>query len=221
MAEDLLSPSGSPRASLETTPLLFDQPNEDGQDNPSSAEPSSGARPRAPRPILILTLVSLFVSVVCSGLVVSVNIAVGRKYSLPWTLERNLEVALVLTIPAAILSTLNLVWLRRRCRALPLWVNLIPDLAICFYSIAFGVQSLDATFNEYYGYRLPVPIKVLVVLTFGFMLALAITHLILFVMRCVFTYRTRFWERLFRCEAGELTFELTVKLRRQRDNTES
>src|SRR5436189_4243534 len=75
MAEDLVSPSGSPRASLETTPLLSDQPNEDGQDNPSSSELSSGARPRAPRTILILTLVSLCVSVVCSGLVISVNIA--------------------------------------------------------------------------------------------------------------------------------------------------
>jgi hypothetical protein len=104
MAEDALSPPGSPRASLETTPLLFDQPDEDPQESPLSVEPNPEARPRAPRSILILTSLSLCLSIVTLALDIATAVIDShppRGYYQRWPIRygQNALLALVCSAP--------------------------------------------------------------------------------------------------------------------------
>lgn len=47
----------------------------------------------------------------------------------------------------------------------------------------------------------------------------SVVHIVLFLVRCVYAYRTRFWERVVvPCPSGEFAVELRFKFRRQ-ENT--
>src|SRR5438034_7465526 len=82
MAEqDAPSYSDTPRDSLEATPLLFDQPNETGQDNSMSLELRTDARHKAPRNIRLLTWISLFFSIATLALAITINIVHSYYHS--------------------------------------------------------------------------------------------------------------------------------------------
>src|SRR5436190_4971316 len=95
MAEDAPSLLVSPQADLETTPLLSEPPvshpsSENGRNNPSSVGPSSEARPRAPRSIVILTSLSLFLSIITLALTITINTINAHPphgCSLPYEIE--------------------------------------------------------------------------------------------------------------------------------------
>src|SRR5262245_58679717 len=103
MADDTLSPPVSPRGSLAPTPILFDHPNEDSEETPSSVEPSSETRPRAFRINLILTALSLCLSIMALGLDIALAVIAESPvggYWASWTLEYSERFLLVLVCSA-------------------------------------------------------------------------------------------------------------------------
>ena len=104
MADEVPSPSELRRASLEPTPLLFDHPNPNGQDNSLSVVPSTEGRPQASRGILILTLLSLCCSIITITFVITINLINAYPspgYPRSWRMEyvQTAILILVCSIP--------------------------------------------------------------------------------------------------------------------------
>lgn len=82
MAEgDAPSYSVAPRDSMESTPLLFDHPDETDQGNPSAIEPHTEARHRAPRNIRFLTWLSLGFSIITLAFAITITIVHSYYHS--------------------------------------------------------------------------------------------------------------------------------------------
>jgi len=224
MAEDATSYSVPPRDSLESTPLLFDQPNETGHDNRSPIEPSTEARHQAPRNIRYLTWLSLGFSIITLAFAITINIVHSEYHSgyyPPRVVLENQKAVLGLAIFATIFSVFNCICLHVHGRALPLLLNLVLDLVICIWGIAASVPGLIGNFSygTCYYYGSCEWIQVLVGLTFGFALGLGILHAILFFIRSVSLCRTKFWQQPWHASTRQVTFELTFRVRRH-ENTE-
>jgi len=217
--EDPTSDPVAHRDSLETTPLLFDQPNETDLTNPSPIEPRTEARHRAPRNIRSLTWLSLGFSIITLAFAITISIIHYYDhfgyYPRRLTLEAQ-KLVLGLAIFATVFSIFNCICLHVHGHTLPLLLNLVLDLVICIWAIAAGVRGLTGNFTEdtcYYSSC--VWILVLVGLTFGFALALGIVHVVLFLISCVSLCRTKFWRQPWHSSTRQITFELTFRIRQQ------
>jgi len=235
MAQDAASCLISPRASLEDTPLLFDQPDEDGEVNIPSTEPStepgSQPRPRAPRSIFILTGLALALSIIALAFAITVMVFRAHApvgfYGSIWCLRAMMFLA----IPAAIVSILNCIWLFLHSQPLPLLLNLIFDIVICSFGISLGITGLvdnlgytrcDSYYRRYDMAKCRAyerKLNVLLGLLFGFGLALSLVHITMFLMRCVAIYHAKFFQRLLHTRPGQVSIELTFKVQQQ-ENTQ-
>ncbi|QSS53906.1 hypothetical protein I7I53_01310 [Histoplasma capsulatum var. duboisii H88] len=130
---------------------------------------------------------------------------------------------MLLGMATALISFLNLVCLYIRRKAMPLVLNLVVDPIVVFYSFGWSVTGLveNSPWCEPECDGTSKWIQLLAGIGLSFALGLGLTHLALFLMRCVLAIRWVFEQRrnssgpLFRIPTGQFTVEFTIRLLRQ------
>jgi len=123
-----------------------------------------------------------------------------------------------------------LIWLRWRKTLLPLIVNIVLDIIILVYSITASFIALNFLRPGSCTYPSDpdecdlrgMQVMILMGIAMAAALGVGIVHLVLFILRCIQAYRTRFWRpehrpSSWRFPTGTFTVEFTIKLLRQEE----
>ncbi|KAL4996094.1 hypothetical protein BDV10DRAFT_116888 [Aspergillus recurvatus] len=216
----------------ENTPLLADSEPLEGehqilQDHTVTTAP---VKPPYFRMIVVLIHLSAALSVLAFVLyliVISIVTAGPGGFYLSWDLEPRVRVLSATSILSFVASALNLARLRHARRALWLWLNLLIDAIIAFFTFVFVPGALALNFNESPDSWLPdrgavaTARAVTVLLGFGLIagLVVGLAHLVLFPLRCFARFRSEpsqsSWA--WRIPGGEFSVKFSVKFLRQEE----
>ncbi|PLB48526.1 hypothetical protein P170DRAFT_438110 [Aspergillus steynii IBT 23096] len=210
----------------ENTPLLRDSSDSGAAEHERHDIPTQNPADNSLRFVTALTWSSLVLAVLVVAFDLTVNILeetnYGSGYYMPWVMRIAITAMCVVGLATVLISFLNLVRLYHSQRALWLWLNLIFDFIIALYSIVYCGQGIVLNWAETCdpsseNCRFTRRIEAFAYITLGFGLALGITHLVLFFLRCALAFRMRFWRGFqhWRLPAGQLTVEFTIKFLRQ------
>jgi len=181
--------------------------------------------PSFPRASKFLTTLIFTTSVLTLVLVILdyILIKVG-PFGYTWSSETWIQAlggSLFLVLIVAIINLFS---------AVPLGLNLPVDLFLTLYTLIPAVALGSEGWPEGYGWcdegRQPIAanceewklaVKILIGICVGGGVIVGSANLILFVLRCISAFRTRFWTRPFpwRFPVGQITLEFTIKVLRQ------
>ncbi len=103
-------------------------------------------------------------------------------------------------------------------------INVIFDIVTLFYVCAASISALSYINDITCAYsdcdRTAMDAKILMGFGMAFALIVSLIHLVLFILRCIAAYRSRFWHSenrpsSFKFPAGTFTVECSIKLLRQ------
>ncbi|KAL4741172.1 hypothetical protein BDV11DRAFT_78260 [Aspergillus similis] len=222
----------------ENTPLLAEsEPLETNeyQVSQNHSVTTAPAKPPYFRTIVVLTHISAALSVpalVLYSTVISIETARPGGFYLPWHLATRIHVLAVINILSLLASALNLARLRHARRLLWLWLNLLIDAAITFYSLVLVPGALTLNFDQSPNSWLPdrgaaaTARAVIVLLGIGLITGLfvGLAHLVLFPLRCFASIQRGPSQspRTWKIPGGEFRVEFSVRFLRQEEaNRES
>ncbi|KAL6235815.1 hypothetical protein BDW75DRAFT_128157 [Aspergillus navahoensis] len=219
----------------ENTPLLADsEPLEAGeyqilQDHSVTTAP---AKPPYFRMIVVLIHLSAALSVLAFVLyltVISIVTARPGGFYISWDLEQRIQALSITSILSFVASALNLARLRRARRVLWLWLNLLIDAVIAFFTFVLVPGALTLNFDESPDSWLPnrraatTAGTVIVLLGIGLIAGLiaGLAHLVLFSMRCFALFRSEPSQSpwAWRIPGGEFRVDFSIKFLRQEDGS--
>ncbi|KAL5048711.1 hypothetical protein BDW71DRAFT_205404 [Aspergillus fruticulosus] len=217
----------------ENTPLLADSgPLEAGeyqvfQDHSVTSAP---ANPPYFRTIVVLIHLSAALSVLAFVLylaVISIDTASPGGFYLSWDFEQRIQALCVTSILSSVASALNLAHLRHARRSIWLWLNLLIDAVIAFFTFMLVPGALALNFNQSPDSWLPdrravaTAWAVIVLLGIGLIAGLfvGLAHLVLFPVRCFASFRSEQSQSpwAWRIPGGEFSVEFSVKFLWQED----
>ncbi|KAL3479317.1 hypothetical protein BJX99DRAFT_255577 [Aspergillus californicus] len=208
----------------DTTPLLAD--SEYYENNDATLE-----HPKTPYlgQTVVLTILSTAFSIlafVTDLTVLSIDAAAPHGFYLYFMIRGGVRIMFIISTITLLISSLNLVRLKRFHRTLPTVLNIVIDAVIIFYSLAVGPAALIENFDQSSDWWLPdegaakVATAVIVLLAIGLISGIIVggIHLVLFVLRCYAFVKTGSWQRQnWRIPSGEFKVEFSIKFQRQEE----
>ncbi|KAJ5770665.1 uncharacterized protein N7511_002716 [Penicillium nucicola] len=211
----------------EDTPLLSDPTaNELGSPTDERYDPIvERHQQRCAKTIFILTwssaLLAVFILVLDMTIICVHLVQFGSLRS--WGPEFALIGTFFTLLGAGFISFLNLARLYLWNRPIWLWLNLVLDLAIVFYSFGFGMLGSGIGDLGSWGADILIWFIRITQVVCWLVVVFGLIHLALFFVRCFLSFSYRPWReyRNWTLPRGRLSIEFKVQFLRQSDNSEA